>query len=233
MFILASMARAKEHIHGDELTTYPCRIQSKAEHARHGVDPRLQDMAGWPEQLYSTGSRPWAWMASYACDEVATVSARASSLATRKKQNGNTMDQRICERTGLREWDALLTFTGGSLNHWLQRSGRSHCSSGEVPSDGAPSHEGTGTDVWVTRSYIGVPTRPRRWRRSYGAKQEVIGGGVDWWTLAAALWQELGQGCGSKRWGGHNQRRQHSMTTGELRSKLQVVWRRSSGPQAS
>jgi hypothetical protein len=32
-------------------------------------------------------------------DEVTTVSARAGSLATAKKQNGNTMDQRICERS--------------------------------------------------------------------------------------------------------------------------------------
>ena len=64
--------------------------------------------------------REFGWPV-FICDEVATVSARTSSLATRKKQNGNTMDQRICERARQRERDALLMFTGRSLNHWLQR----------------------------------------------------------------------------------------------------------------
>jgi hypothetical protein len=54
---LASTARRRNT---STVTTYPCRILSRAEHARHGVDLRLQDTAGWPERLYSTRSRPWA-----------------------------------------------------------------------------------------------------------------------------------------------------------------------------
>ena len=95
--------------------TYPCSIQSR-EHARHGVKTR-QD--GWSGSTPPEVDRELGWPVLI-CHE-ATVSARASSLATRKKQNGNTMDQRICERARQRERDALLTFTGSSLNHWLQR----------------------------------------------------------------------------------------------------------------
>jgi hypothetical protein len=45
------------------------------------------------QHLKSVVRRELRWP-DFVCDEVATVSAHASSLAS----NGNTVDQRICER---------------------------------------------------------------------------------------------------------------------------------------
>jgi hypothetical protein len=181
------------------VTTYPCRILSRAEHAWHGVDLRLQDTAGWPERLYSTRSRPWAPMTSrhlwWGHDGVCSHGLPGNWKEAKREHHGleNLREVEIDRARCVAHVHRRLFWSRGCKpTTEKRRRGRLHCSGGEVPGDGAPSHGGTGADVWVTRSYTG----PRRRRWLYEAKQEVIGGGVDRWTWAAALWRELGHRIG-------------------------------------
>jgi hypothetical protein len=65
----------------------PRMVWSRPLATRHGrsgsTAPEVDRELGWP---------------AFVCDEIVTVLALACSLTTREMQNGNTIDQRICER---------------------------------------------------------------------------------------------------------------------------------------